>query len=269
MENNIKYLKKSNISLIINIRRILVMMFLIAFSLAMFSNDLNDDIKKAESLYKKGKYKEAAENYKAILNKGYASPEILYNTGNAYYKMKEYPSAILFYEKAKKLALNDEDIDNNLTIAMLQTKDKFETIPEIFIVTWLKNFSNLLSYDNWAKLFITLLVSFFILLAIYLLAKTNALKKVFFSVSILALTFSIISILLAIYQFNQIKNNHFAIVFQPSVTVKSSPEINSTDLFLLHDGTKVQILDKIENWYKVRISNGSLGWIEEEAIEKI
>ena len=179
------------------------------------------------------------------------------------------PSAILYYEKAKKLKPNDERINFNLAIANRKVLDKIDTVPELFIWTWWRSFYDLLTEKNWAILSICCFALVFIFLIFYLLSQSIRIRKISFWLSTLMLVVTLVSVLNAYMQFKNITNEKEAIIFSPTVTVKSSPDANSVDLFVLHEGTKVKIHDNINEWYEIKIADGSDGWIEAQHLRKI
>lgn len=247
--------------------------FIVIYFIFSFSPLLSDDIEslfnKANEFYKNSEYEKAIELYKEILNKGYESAEIYYNIGNAYYRLGKIPHPILYYERAKKLAPEDEEINFNLHIANLRIVDKIEPIPKFFLIEWLEIIRSYFSSSTWALLTIIFSWLTFLCLAIFLLVISPFMRKAFFGIAILSLLLTIFTLIFSI-QTDIIENTKdTAIIFSPSVTVKSSPDMNSVTLFTLHEGTKLQIIDRLSDWVKIRIADGSIGWIPEKSIELI
>lgn len=243
-------------------KRLILFIGLLGIMIPVIAFDPNGHIKSANEDYKQNKFEQAIQKYLAVHDSGYVSAELYFNLGNAYFKTHDIKSAILYFERAKLLNPADKDIDFNLEMARSFTVDKIEAIPEIFFVSWVKWLRNLMSVNNWTILsvitFLLALGSFLL----YLLSGKLVLKKVGFWTGIVALVFSISSISMA-YQLQQLQQaKNTAIVFTPSVTLKSSPDESGTNLFVLHEGTKVEILDKVGDWRWVKIADGSRGWIK-------
>lgn len=224
---------------------------------------------KAEREYNEGYYHEAILSNNQILEQGLESTEVYYNLGNSYFKINDLPSAILFYERAKKLKPNDEDIQYNINVANSRIVDNIETVPDIFLRIWWNSFYNMFSTNGWAKITIGFFIAFLFLFGIYLLSKKRAIKKIFFVLAVLIFLSTIFSFALSYQKYYYSVEQKEAIVFQPTVTVKSSPNNNSVDLFVIHEGTKVFISDELDNWYEIRIANGSVGWLPKSAAQLI
>lgn len=226
-------------------------------------------VDKANKEYAKENYFNAIELYQKVYKNGYESAKLYFNIGNAYFKVNNFSSAILYYEKAKKLNPNDDNITYNIKIANTKIPDKIEAVPDIFFKRWWKNLSNIVSVDKWAILTIIFFFVFFLLLGFYLILKSINLRKFTFWTASVFFVFTILSFMLGSKQYSTIKNHNEAIVVSPNVTIKSSPNDNSIDLFVIHEGTKVQVLDTINDWSEISIANGSRGWMKITSFEKI
>ena len=219
----------------------------------------------ANAAYNEGNYQSALDLYNNIVEAEQESVPLYFNLGNTYYKMGTYPMAIYYYEKALKLDPSNADVKTNLEIANLAIADKIESIPQSFIVKGWNNVKNMFSSDAWATVSI---ISFAILLAalfLFLRARRMGLRKVGFFVGILALLVFVFSFIFSMEKRNEAMEKNHAIIMTPAVTVKSSPNDGSVDLFVLHEGTKVTLLDETDGWNKVRIANGSEGWLPSDA----
>lgn len=246
-----------------------ILIFLAFIVVNSFGNTNQQLADSAEIFYKDAKYLQCIENYEKVISNGQESASLYYNLGNAYYKSKEIPMAILYYEKAKVLAPNDEDITFNLRLAKTQTIDKIESIPVFFLNDWFNSFTKILSTNLWAYLSIFAFLASLSLLLLYLFSRSVQLKKISFWSAAFLLFLSLSSM---ISSYNQKKINFdksFAVITNPSVNIKSSPDENSTSLFILHSGTKLEVLDKIQSWYKIKIEDGNTGWIKFEDVQKI
>lgn len=223
----------------------------------------------ADSAYVNGEYQKAITEYESLLKQG-ASAEIYYNLGNAYYRTENITRAVLNYERALQLSPGDGDIRFNLQIARSKTIDKIVPESEMFFVTWYRSLVNMMSVDGWGRTALVSLALVIVLFLVYLFSARVWMQKVgFFGGGVLLVLF-VISNFFAWQQRQNILYRQGAIVVAPSVTVKSTPAQNGTDLFILHEGTKVIITDgSMKNWREVRLADGKKGWIESKKIEVI
>jgi tetratricopeptide (TPR) repeat protein len=240
----------------------------ILFSLSVVAQDYNATaLQEAQSLYDEGKYLAAAEKYESILEEsGKISFEVYYNLGNAYFKADKLPSAILNYERARKLQPTNEDLLFNLDIANQQVVDEFDQVPELGVSKWYKSFILSLSSNTWAYFSI---VSFIITLAglgAFLSGKAISIKKIAFIVSVITFFLSGITLLFASTNKSLLAENTEAVIFSPNVTATSAPAQQSISLFVLHEGTKVQVIEQQDKWVRIKISDGNIGWLPAEDI---
>ena len=233
------------------------------------ANDPAYDFQKANELYQKQNYDSAAKIYEQLASKEYYSADVYYNLANCYYKMNNVARAILNYERALKLKPDDEDIQFNLKVAQLKVVDKIEAVPEIFYVRWIKAISSWLSPDNWSRMVIVCTWIMFLFAALYLLSSSVTMKRIGFLMAAVFFVLTVCTFLISDRSYaDQIRNKR-AVVMSMSAYVKSSPGENNTDLFVLHEGTRMEILDSYDNWVKIRIANGSIGWMKSAEIEEI
>jgi tetratricopeptide (TPR) repeat protein len=235
--------------------------FLICLGFFANSQSNEDLAAKARKAYDAGQFQQAIQLYEKILKNGQESVVLYYNLGNSYFRNNEIPSAILYYEKALKIEPNHDDIQHNLLVANSRITDKVEIVPELFYKRWWKSFINTLGIDSAGIVLIILLTLALLSTAIYLVARTVAIRKVFFWNGIAFFFLFLVSLYAAQQKEHQLMNHHEAIVFTPTVTVKSSPDLASKDLFVIHEGIKVVLLDQIGEWQEIRIANGSIGWL--------
>lgn len=223
-------------------------------------------LQEANALYNNNAYDSAAVVYESIINKGYSSAELYYNLGNTYYKLRNYPLAILYYEKSLKLDPQNEDTKHNIEIAQMFITDKIEPIPEFFLKNWWNIISDNFTLNTWA--IITIVIFFLLLLTVflYITAKSKAMRKVTFFVGITFIILTICSFTISIQKYNYYTSHNEGIIISPTITVKSSPSETSVDLFVLHEGSKVKILDQTDDWNKIKIANGSIGWLPSSTI---
>ena len=223
----------------------------------------------ADSAYVDGNYQRAIELYSQLLEKG-VSAELYYNLGNSYYRMEDITQAILAYERALRLSPGDSDIRFNLQMARSKTVDKIVPESEMFFVTWYRSLVNMASADGWARLALIAMALAIVLLLVYLFTSPVWLRKVGFFGGLVMLLCLVLSHLFAWQQMRQSGLRSGAIVVQSAVPVKSTPVDNGTDLFILHDGTRVDIIDdSMIDWKEIRVPDGKQGWVETSQIEVI
>lgn len=219
--------------------------------------------------YIEGDYNKAIAEYRAILDGGEYSMKLYYNLANAYFKVGSIGKSILYYNKALRIAPSQEDIRHNLAIAEAQTKDRIVAIPEFFINRWLRTLRNTMSCGTWSLLsllFFGVLLSFTLL---FLLASRIRWRKVGFYGALFSLVMFVAVTLFAISSRNDILQHEEAIVMGSAVSIKSSPDRSATDLFVLHEGTKVRIIAEVDEWREIVIADGKKGWVEVKNIEQI
>ena len=204
-----------------------------------------------------------------IYNTGYRSPDLDYNIGNAYFKLNNIPSAILFYERAYLLKPADENINYNLQIARTLNVDRFQEIPELFFVRWYNFVSLFLSTNSWAKVSITSFILFLLLLSLYIYTPRHRYKVIGFWLAIFFIIMSLTSLAFTARNKSLVYDSHKAIISSPVVSGKSSPDKSGNDLFVLHEGTKVTIEDEVGEWYEIRLSDGNKGWVPLNSITVI
>ena len=223
----------------------------------------------AAAAYNNANYDQAIEAYMAILSQGLHSAKLYYNLANAHFKKNELGKAILYYNRALRLKPGDEDIRHNLEYAESSTKDSIEEIPEFFLTTWVRAIRLTLSGNAWTILSLVMLALALGMALLFLLSQRLSLRKTGFYMMSAAAVLFIITTLFAISDRKTNVGHTEAIVMSSSVSIKSSPDRAATELFVLHEGTKLTIGDTIEGWAEVRIADGRKGWIETSRIEKI
>jgi len=236
---------------------------------AMAQNSQFAVIEKANQAYNDGAFTEAVDLYHSVIDSGYMSASLYYNLGNAYFKSKDIPSSILYYEKALKLDPKDEQIRFNLNIANSQITDKIEEVPEMFYIRWWKALTGLFGPNIWARIAIVLFIIMLCMATIFVITRNMTVRRFSFWAGSAMIILLVISFYIAYQKYNQQNKDNFGIIFSPTITVKSSPATNSVDLFVIHEGTKVEILDQVEGWYEIKIANGSLGWLPQNILRKI
>ncbi|WP_299394583.1 tetratricopeptide repeat protein [uncultured Gelidibacter sp.] len=223
----------------------------------------------ANDLYNKGDFEQAISKYEAIIDAGEHSAAVYFNLGNAHYKLNHIAPSIYYYEKALRLSPNDKEIQNNIAFARNMTIDAIEKVPEIGFSKFTKNVTNWLTFDGWAKLSVVLMLLFIAFYLLFYFNSGSTKKRMAFVAAMSFLILAFGSVALAFNNYNLVQNDRPAIVFAKESQVKSEPNLRSTESFKLHEGTKVQILDTVNNWKKIKLADGKTGWIPTDAIKAI
>ena len=239
-----------------------ILMLLFAF-MGKAQESVDVWFEQANAAYNMGNYDSAKIVYEKILATELESVPLYFNLGNAYYKMREYPMAIYCYEKALKLDPSNEEVQTNLAIANQAIVDKIEPVPQSFIVRGWRNVRASLSGDQWAWCSIVFFALLLVSLFLFLRSRKVGLRKLGFFAGLVFLMAFGLSVVFAAQLKHASETQDQAILMTPTVTVKSSPSVESVDLFVLHEGTKVSILETANGWCKIKIANGSVGWLKE------
>lgn len=223
----------------------------------------------ADDEYAKGNYQQAIKDYQEILKTGVSS-EIYYNLGNAYYRTDNITQALLAYERALQLSPGDNDIRFNLQYARSKTIDKITPETEMFFVTWYHSLVNFTSVDRWANTAIFSIVMALLLILVFLFAPQMwARKSGFYGSAAFLLLFAFAN-LFAFQQKHELETKQGAIVIAPTVNVKKTPAASGTDVFVIHEGTRVDITDRgMKQWRGIKLADGREGWLKTSQIEEI
>lgn len=224
----------------------------------------------ANQAYSEGRWADAIDDYRLISDSGMESASLYCNTGNAYYKDGNVPMAILFYERALKLDPSYQDARFNLDLLNDLIQDRIEPVPELILTAWTKKLCYITDSDGWAVSFIVCLAVFFGLVLLFLLGRSSGARRTGFFCGIVVMIFAAMSLGFSIWQKNDYTKADQAIVTRPVTSVKSSPSAEaSKDLFILHEGTKVTIVDQVGEWTNVELADGRQGWLQKGDIEII
>ncbi len=250
-----------------SMKKIVLLLCLLSLSFGFSQNKAL--FSEATELYNNGEYSAAIENYKKILENGEHSASLYFNLGNCYYKLNSIGPSIYYYEKALLLDPHNREIQNNLAFAQNMRLDAIEEVPTTEISKIYKSVVGLLSYDQWAYLAVGLVFLFVLAyMAYYFLRPANQKRAAFIS-SMLSLALCAVSVLMAYLGYQQYKNDDPAIVFEKEVNVSSEPNTNSSTIFTIHEGTKVNILDELDDWKRIRIADGQTGWLLSDNIKSL
>ncbi|NDW12943.1 tetratricopeptide repeat protein [Bacteroides sp. 214] len=224
----------------------------------------------ADSAYMNADYATAIHLYETLLEEKGEAAEVYYNLGNSYYKTENIAKAIVNYERALLLKPGNGDFRANLEIARAKTVDKVTEVPEIFFVSWIKSLINSANIDVWARWSIAFFLLFIVALYFFFFSKSTIMKKIGFFGGVVVLIFAVTTMQFASYQRQTLLNRKTAIIMNPSVTIRSTPNESGTNLFILHEGKKVRIKDNsMRNWKEIMIEDGKVGWVSADDIEII
>ncbi len=240
----------------------------ISFALSVSANTT---FERAAAAYNAQRYADAVLLYDSVETVEGVSPQLYYNRGNAYYKMGKYAPAILNYERALMLDPSNRDVSYNLELVNTKIADKIEETGTFFVTVWAKAVRDWFTSNTWAIIGIISFLMFMIFFVIYLFVDSQYMRvrKWGFFIALPLLIISFVANACALAQSNRSQNRNQAIVFANEISVKSSPSDSGTQLFLLHAGTKVTLIETVGEWGEVRIADGNRGWLPLSAIEII
>lgn len=247
-------------------KKLVFLFVLIGSCFLGFGQDLQASFEDGNALYEEKKYNEAIEKYKIITDAGLESAALYYNLGNAYFKTNQLSKAILNYERATRLDPNDDDIRQNLNIANDATIDRFETLPEPMLKTAYQSIFRALQPGTWGVLALLFLILMLIGTYFYLY---TAKRREGFSVGVFCFLLGIVSLWLGYAHLSNLRNYRPGIVTATSTYVKSGPGEKAEDVFILHEGTKATVTEYYNNWKKIKLPDGKIGWISAKDIIEI
>ena len=219
--------------------------------------------------YINGDYNKAIEEYNAILEGGEYSMKLYYNLANAYIKSEKIGKAILYYNKALRIDPSSDDVRHNLALAEARTKDRIAVVPEFFLNRWLRVVRNSLSCTAWSLLSLSLFGVMLCFVVLFLLTSRIRLRKTGFFGAMCTFLLFVVVTSFAVSSRNDMLSHEEAVVMGSAISVKSSPDRSATDLFVLHEGTKVKVLSEVDEWAEVVIADGKKGWTLKSNVEEI
>jgi len=228
-----------------------------------------DTLQKGNVYYREGAYDKAIEEYKKLVDEGYIGTSLFYNLGNANYRTGKIGYAILYYEKALELSPSDEDIKHNLDFAHFSTVDRIQPLPRFFLFDWWEALLGLFSDNGLAYVVFIFYLLVILLAGAYSYSKTIKQQKVFFFSSVVCVILLAFSISLLVIKVNRGVTLKSGVIVEQAVTVKFSPDPQSTDAFVIHEGLKVNLEDQLDKWVKIRLADGKVGWVEQTFVEQI
>jgi tetratricopeptide (TPR) repeat protein len=250
-------------------KKLFFLFYLLSTTIFVAQNNNNHLFEKANEHYKEGNYDEAIKLYKEIESKDSISSTLFYNLGNSYYKLNSVANTIYYYEKALILNPLNEDAATNLQFAKRMTIDNIEEIPKTFLQKFEVNYLQKLSFNQWATL--TIVFSFLgsILFLLFYFSNISTKKRGYFLTSVLSFLLLFISAFITYHQHQKSINTKYAIIFESKISVSNAPTVNSEEIFTLHEGTKVNILDTLDNWKKIKLADGKIGWILANTLKEL
>lgn len=247
----------------------IVCIIILMFSLVAYSQEVNKLFAEGNTFYKEENYTRAVGVYLAIEEQGMESDDLYFNIANCYYKMNKVAPAIYYYEKALKVNPANADAKANLAFAKRMTIDVIEELPKTFLQRFSANIIQKLPFDTWAIMAVIASFLASLLFLLYYFSSSSTKKLFYFNTSIFAVFIMIVTVFFAYNNFKTVQKDRVAIIFSPKVEIMNAPSASSDEIFELHEGTKVIVLDKLDNWKKIKIADGKTGWIYADALKEI
>lgn len=219
--------------------------------------------------YRKGDFENALTLYSKVKQLGYESCDLHYNMGNAYLNLNQLGHAIWHYEKALLISPNDKDIQNNLSFANARTIDQINQTEVVGFEKLIQGVTSLFHYDTWARLAVVVVFVFIGFFLLYYFSYSTMAKRIYFVVMSVLPFLLVVFIASAWYEKHLYNSERPAIVFAEQISVKNEPRDQATEAFILHEGTKVFVLEKLEDWRRIKLTDDSEGWIAKSAIKEL
>jgi tetratricopeptide (TPR) repeat protein len=245
--------------------------FLILFclSISLFAQTPDELMKSANKFYQDGNYPAAIESYQKILSQGFESGALYFNLGNTYFRSGRLGHAIFNYEKGLKLEPNDEDLSYNLKIANARTFDKITELPKLFIVSWWEGLVTAFSVSGWTFIVVIVFWALVASLAFYFFSNKARLQRISFLSSSISLSILIIVVVILAARISREATTNYGILVEQTYSAKVSPDTRSNDAFVIHEGIKFAIDDQLNDWAKIRLIDGKVGWVQKNALGQI
>lgn len=247
-----------------------IVLFVLSFAGSSgYGQTAEDVFNRANGLYREGRFREAVDAYNSILDQGLASAALYFNLGNSHYRLGNVAQSILAYERARRIEPSDPDVAFNLSLANLRTADRIDAVPELFLVTWAKSLANLLPSAIIEGILVVSWVAFFGVLSFLNIVPSISQERFFRLFAIISLAFVVVAGGMLILQVIQTSDQSAAIVVGNVVTAKASPDEQSVDTFVIHEGLKVHIEDSVGEWVRISLADGKVGWVPAATCEVI
>lgn len=254
--------------MIVKAKILLVILFGLTGIMAQ-GQELDSLFNAANKMYQQEKYMEALDLYQQVEKQDMESAELYFNMGNIYYRTNQVAPSIYYYEKALRMSPNDKDIRFNLNFANTMVLDNIEPLPKSLGQKFMDSIVLRFTYETWAKISVSLAFVFAILFLLYHFSYSTSKKRIYFISSILSVIFVTVSLFFAFRNKHYVDNKVEAIIFSASAAVKSAPTNSSDDYFELHEGTKVSVLETLDNWKKIKIADGKMGWMKDADLKEL
>ena len=252
-----------------DIRNLLFTLLLISTAGILFAQQPVDIAHQADEHYRAGNYSLAIDSYEQVIASGFSSAELYYNLGNAYYRENQMGLAILNYERALRLKPYMSDAKENLAFAQSHTSDRITEIPKLFVVRWVESLTTQVDSSLWRWVLVGLLVLAGCAVVLLVLGRSRSWRKTGLVVLIIVIPLLLADFLLLLGTTSHYNARREAVVIPQSVVIKSSPEEQSVDKMILHEGTLVTVQDSLSGWYKIEIADGTTGWCVKSDIVRI
>ena len=231
-------------------------------SLMAIAQDTLALFEQGNQAYNEARYQEAITAYQAILEQEQHSSALYFNLANSYYKTNQVAESIYYYEKALLLDPEDQEIQHNAIFAQNMNLDTIEVLPKTDLARLKETTIRQLGIDKWAGLILVLVWLSVLFFAGYLWSNSPSIKRLLFIVSLFVFSLATASYLLTSNHLQAQNNTQYGILFDEQIEIKAAPNDRAEIQFLLHEGTKVEVLDGLQDWQKIRIANGAEGWVK-------
>ena len=243
-------------------RNLFVGFIMIHFLTVSAQNSPEKLFEDGNTAYNEGDFTKAVSFYKQTLEMGQHSAALYFNLGNSYYRLNKVAESIYYFEKAKQLDPDNVDIIVNGAFAQNMTLDAIEAIPKSKLAQIQQSVFSLFSLATWSRITLLWIWLFVVVFIAYLFLKATEWKRFYFFISLLCLFLFVSSFAISFSINQQQENTQFAILFSNKIDIWSEPNQRGEIQFTLHEGTKIQLLESLDEWNKIRIANGSEGWIK-------
>jgi tetratricopeptide (TPR) repeat protein len=251
------------------INRLLFLVIIFLLAVVAYSAPIDEKMKDANALYQNNQFSDAILIYESILEQDYESASLHYNLGNSYFRIGQIGEAILNYEKGLKIDPDDEDLKYNLKIVQARTVDKIQDVPQIGLVNFWVSILTSLSISGWAAIVVVVYLLLLLSIAVYFLSRNIRLQRISFFWGIFNLLLLVVIVFIFIAAINRETSTDYGVIINETVTVKVSPNEKSEDAFVIHEGLKFAIEDKLQEWTRIKLSDGKSGWLPGSVFKEI
>lgn len=249
-------------------RYITILLVFISFRL-LSASDLDTLMQSANQLYQDKLYEEAIEKYGEILEQGFASTSLYYNLGNAYFRSGQLGFSILNYERGLKLDPDNSDLLYNLKIVKARTVDRIKEVPQIFIIEWWVSFITLFTAFAWQIVLIVFYLILIVSITLFFITKSGKVQRYTLYSAVVGLIGVVLFSIILFANIRRETSKDFAIITKNTVAAKQSPDESSNDLFVIHEGLKVAIVNEFGEWVEIELFDGNVGWLPKSTLESI